>query len=247
MDNLQKVSIYLDESGCFHNDDDKYFVIGGVIFESQNQLIIKREYRKAVNYHLINVSGYNPSDIPRLKEFKSNKIKSPLSQINILKNFEKGTRRYNSKMFGIIIDKDIHKSNSNLNNRKDQENMRYNYFVKRLLYNLFSKYPNYFNNRIIEFNIGCDERSTKLISSKTLEEYLNIELKNTYPFVEMVSVKYISSKNNSYIQLSDLVAGILFKRVNRLNKFYSNSIKGFKEIQNLDIFSNSKKFDIENL
>lgn len=225
----KSIEIYIDESGSFHDENNSHFVIGGLLFSSEHSKFVRAKYRLQVKNHFKKYKIMNVSN-----ELKSTSIKSKHlnRQIDIIENISEDLDSIGAKMFALIVDIKKHKEFSNLNNKRNNENLRYNYFVKHLLLELI-------NSKVIDFdseysiNLCCDFRHDNVGKALKLEDYLELEITNKVQLLTTINVSYINSCRNYITQLSDMVAGLKFKQYNReskINMFCQMRLRTFNKI-----------------
>lgn len=234
MKTKEKIHVFVDESGTFHSDD-KYFVLGGLVVSDETLSNVRNKYRKLVKPYLVNEAGDIILDELKSTWFKKRRINR---HIELIETMGKHLNDKPAILFSLIVDVEKHKQLSNLDgmkNIKNQENLRYNYFLKTIIRKLIVEYSEYIKDKDIELKIRCDERTTKISAKHDLSNYLRIEIASENEEINEITVKYLRSKDNYLIQLADMVAGLKFKefnreiseeqkkRINKINNFFSKT------------------------
>lgn len=212
--------IYLDESGALHHPNTKHFVIGGIVSANNNKLKMLFKRFEQIN-----------------KTDKHSELKACECSFEIKK-----------KLWDISEDKNILKTAIVI--YKDQasfqkEDIAYNYLIGILIANILKKYNLWKlleqdkNSESISFNLHlkCDDRSKKIESLKSLEDYLNTKLidwQNDFLDkkkinVQQIYVEYRNSKLDYRIRFADFISNFIYY----LHKFKKKNKKEF------ELFSNS--------
>ncbi|MCP4482616.1 MAG: DUF3800 domain-containing protein [bacterium] len=195
---MRELSIFLDESGNMHqNSPDRFFVIGGVITEKL--LLLYKKYKKA-NLHLKRMRNFSLG-----KELKASHMKRD-DKIFLLNEIQK--QLPNMRFLAIVVDKE------KLYRKITRVNLFYNYLIKILLLSLAQK--NIINNHTLKIGLLLDNRSIKVASKNSLEDYINIEF-NYHLFVKdhmYFYADYLESSSNFNIQLADLVCNTIWSKYN---------------------------------
>lgn len=190
---MDKIFLVLDESGNLHkNSSVRYFIIGGYLTENtiKARSVFKKElnkYKKKYNINLKNeVKGSLVKDIDKIKILSDvyNKMNKNNFFIPIF----------------IIIDK------NNLKKPIEEVNILYNYFIKVILKRLEKKaWMKHCNS----FEIKLDNKTIKVGSVNTLEEYLKGEFFFTNLKIDKVS--YLDSSKKEEIQLADFICNYYWR------------------------------------
>lgn len=175
--------VFIDDSGDpgfkFNKGSATHFVIGMVIFEDE----LEAEKTAIAIKELKREIGFK--DNTEFRFFKTRKI--------IRQKFLETINKFNFKIRCLVVDKSKIYSDELKNNK----NSFYSYFIKEVLQNS--------NDKILDAKIridGSGDRSFK----RNFVAYLRREL-NSKQRIVMKNCKFVDSKNNVLIQMTDMVAG----------------------------------------
>lgn len=190
--------LIMDESGHLHpNSTGRYFVIGG--FLSKEPTKIQKIFRKT-NRKLKEQKGLDMK-----AELKGSELKSADKRYLM----EKINKAEDTDYVFIVIDKNM------VSRKKIEEvNLFYNYAISILLQCIANRNMIPEDTKLLK--IILDNRSIKLGTHKSLEDYLNtqviIEEKIKGNF--KVNCEYLESHNHYGIQAADLLCNITWAKYN---------------------------------
>ena len=95
------------------------------------------------------------------------------------------------------------------------KNRTFNFLLDIFLYDNLLKNNLPYSNYIIQI----DERNLKLEATKSLQEYLAIQLSLKNDLIEDITVEYFDSENNSFIQISDFFSNLYYSYLMRPNNY----------------------------
>lgn len=187
------MDLIFDESGDWGTLSERYYVIGGFITPNlykirgvtrRSMQDIKKEFPR-----LATVSEIKAQDCPGIaKDYLLRKLV-----------------KENIKIFYIVVDK------NNIQERflkTQNQNVFYNYQL-----GLLAKYIRNGNNYTV-FNFSIDNRSIKVASLNSFQDYIFIELNFKLNKETHVSVKYRDSEHFYEIQAADFICNALWTREN---------------------------------
>lgn len=204
--------VFIDDSGDpgfkLEKGSSKVFIITLVIFDDNLEAEKTSVAIKELRRKL-KVSDYY--------EFKFNKC-SP----KFKKNFIDTVKSFKYRVRAIVVDKNIIYSQRLKNYKEDF----YNYIIMQVL----KHSEGYIRNASLKF----DKRGEKTLRDN-LRVYLSRELDNkSKKFFK--DLKFVDSKENTLIQLTDMVAGSIFAYYSGKDKKYLEILKGSKRIENIWVF-----------
>lgn len=206
---MQTISLFIDDSGVFHNNEE-YFIYAGYIFlDNESKDNAKREYRSLLKEI--------DSELVLGKEYKATalEVKHKRALYNVL-------RKYHS--FGLCVaNNEVY---DNIMSDSKSRNRYKDYALKRAIKNkvidLISK--GLINpDEKIRFNISIDEQGTATnglysFSESIKEEFNNGIINFNYGMIHKpilnvecdVTTHYCDSSNNYLIQAADILANRLW-------------------------------------
>lgn len=204
--------VFIDDSGDpgfkIEKGSSKVFVIALVIFDDNLEAEKTSLSIKELRRKL-KVSDFY--------EFKFNKCNS-----RFRKNFIETTKGFKYRVRAIVVKKDVIYS-SRLKNYKEDF---YNHIVMQVL-----KHSEGF---IKKAKLKFDKRGEKFIRDN-LRVYLSRELDNKNKKI-FSDLKFVDSKENTLIQLADMVAGSIFAKYSEKDKKYFELFKEAKRFENVWVF-----------
>lgn len=208
--------IYLDESGNFIGDKDKYFVIGGFI--TNNPRRTAKAFRK-----------WQHTKFPKKLRYK-NEVKFSDSGINKILRWK--TMNYLSKQDLRIFYIFLNTTNIPLEYRKKkgiETGQLYTQIVGDTLELILPTTET-------EFRVFLDKRPLKGISVEEFKRILKLRLLPYLPKGTALQIENVDSATQPNIQIADWICGALFSFYNKKEKgkeyFHTlkNSIVGEKEL-----------------
>lgn len=202
--------LFIDESGSNTNqkvDQFPYFVICLIrVFDKEKlKKVLKRFISKYYN---------DLKNIDNGKMFKNNKFyELKGSSLNVEMKYKLAKYLAQSNLFEvyyIIVDNKNIEKKFFLN-----KNRTFNFLLDIFLYNNLLKNNLPYSNYIIQI----DERNLKLEATKSLQEYLAIQLSLKNDLIEDITVEYFDSENNSFIQISDFFSNLYYSYLMRPNNY----------------------------
>lgn len=190
----------LDESGHLHSKSTgRYFVIGGILSNNSNLIKITKRFKKA------NLKLKKQKNINIKEELKGTDLKTKDKHF-LLKEIEKVK---DVKYVFVIVDKkQVQKNNLN------SVNLFYNYAINILIECLYNR--GLIPKEIETLRVNLDNRSIKISSQNSLEDYLNIKFKiEKAPLVNFdIKCKYSDSKIDYSIEIADLLCNVCWTKFN---------------------------------
>lgn len=214
---MKEYYLYFDESGNL-GIKDRYFVIACILTENPKQLENKM---KKVLLHIKNTykntkwNGY---------ELKANSCKPWIKEVIYKAIVEKDIQISYIVADKIWIDKKLMKD----------KNCLYNYLLSVLLDN----FKNIFRNNKV--NLILDNKTVKVQSINSFEEYIKIHINYTQRLNSDISVKYMdsSSKSAYIVQAADYIANAIFAYYEHGYKSYYDIIES--KIDTVELFPRRK-------
>lgn len=225
------MNIYIDESGSINNwcNSNKYFVIA--LIHVLDKRGLKSAFKRFISANLeelkfLDQEKINPTTSKILKPggrmFLDNKfVELKGSQLN---------KHFKSKFVNHFLKKPhfeiyyIKIVNSRLTDTFCQNTARvFNYTIRLAL-------EYYITNGYLpdeKCNLQLDERNEKTNTRYFLENYLNTELMLSGKINNEFTVTYFDSANNSFIQLADVFANLLYSHL--LTNNYSEELNKLKD------------------
>ncbi len=206
------VSVYLDESGDLGWKFDKEYRKGGSSrFLTIGAIIIEHNKRHHLKRLMKDV--YKKTNTPKNKELKWAELTAEnrlfiADKLVQLKN-KLGTE---IKFFTITVNKTQVKAHI-----KKDPNKLYNYMIKLMLVQEFSRYQN------VNFNI--DQRSMRVESGNSLHDYLQTILWFDIGAETLLTTTQCDSKCNLGVQVADILSGIV------QNHFEDNKSEPYKKLE----------------
>lgn len=194
------IFLTLDESGHLHsNSSGRYFVIGGFLCDNSSLVKIKRNFKKA-NLILKKQKKMNIKDELKGADLRTKDKHFLLNKINGVNGVK--------YVFIVIDKKQVRKNNLN------SVNLFYNYAIGILIECLYNK--GLILDSVDTLRINLDNRSIKISSQNSLEDYLNIKFKiEKQPMVNFdIKCKYYDSKYDYSIEVSDLLCNVCWTKFN---------------------------------
>ena len=200
-------TIFIDESGNLGKSGN-YMIFALCIMDKKNQRKWKNIAKKYLKKH-------------SLSEIKASNLKYK-QKIFLVKKINKNLKL---KLYlGIIKKNTPFYKNKWIVKNPNKKELVVNYLLGRVLKQVLDKDKMIFVDKKIE--IVMDERNIAIKGNKSLEDYLNTELLNITDYV--ISLEYTDSRNHYCVQLSDLIANIVWaNKEHKKNKFLNNLIKKF--------------------
>ncbi|MBI2621074.1 MAG: DUF3800 domain-containing protein [Candidatus Levybacteria bacterium] len=204
--------VFIDDSGDpgfkTEKGSSKVFVIALVIFEDELEAEKTSLSIKELRRRL-KVSDFY--------EFKFNKC-SP----RFKKNFIDSVRGYKYRVRAIVVKKDVIYSKRLKNYKEDF----YNYIIMQVL--------KHSEGHIKKAKLKFDKRGEKLLRDN-LRVYLSRELDNKNKKV-FSDLKFADSKENTLIQLADMIAGSVFAKYSEKDKKYFEILKESRKFEDVWLF-----------
>ena len=211
---MQKISLYFDESGDLGVKKGRFFLIGAIEIDSNNDKEMNRRAGRIINRFKY---SYNIAKNREIKGclLKRNQRIELLNKI-VLKNV---LIRY------IVLD--IQKTTFLLE-KSDDKNACYNYLIGLIIKDVIKDYPN-----IDEIDLYLDNRSVKIGNRLSLKPYLynkivleQLEFASSYKRIQF-NVKYLESESCYLIQWVDIVSNSIYKLYSRHIKEFYYIVKPF--------------------
>lgn len=199
--------VYFDESGDLGWKFDKPYREGG----SSRYLTIAHVFTTRSNEKYINRyvrSIYESKGRPFRRELKAASLED-YDRINIAKETVKLIKDKRIEIYAVTVKKE----NVDIHIRED-ENMIYNYMVKKCILEKLSEYD--------DVTILPDKRNTKMRLANSLDIYLKLQLYEEYEASTRIAFSPQESHNNYRVQYADYIANIIWRR------FESSDQKAFK-------------------
>lgn len=176
--NTKKYKMYLDESGNFGNHNERYFILGGLIFNTENENIIDSVF-SPLKRHLC--YAYNISELHASKNKSLYSIIAPVigSNCNVIP-------------FAIIIDKKESWAFDVLYDKSFRYNKAIEYICKRLI-----------EEQIISNHDCVDIVLDDININKKEKDNLKNYLPNNFKYINSVSEK--KSEEDIYLQYADII------------------------------------------
>ncbi|WP_342269438.1 DUF3800 domain-containing protein [Spiroplasma endosymbiont of Aspidapion aeneum] len=207
---IKEVYIFLDESG--NPMKSSFFTVGGIIIDALiNRKNIGRNIKKIENTIM--------KKYPNNNECKWSILESLEERKYIFENII----NFGQVNISITADQKKYRKIKNNQNSPISCNLYFNYLVKILL----SNYIGFNDNRNIKFYIMCDNRGISDKGLKSLEDYLNVEIKTNLNFKGEYNfiVKYKKSHDQPLIRYADYYSGM----INSLFKYQSRNYDRWDE------------------
>ena len=203
------MKVYIDESGNL-GEKGRYFIITALIPRNSKRIknIVMRSFLKF------------SKEIPKLKiagELKGSILSFKHKQDFILKL----TKKDDFSIAYIVADK-----KHIIPKLKRDNNLCFNYLARHL----FKYIINQSSQEDIDFII--DNRSIKVASKNTLEDYIRIEAYTKWNFENEINFIYLDSRNSKNLQAVDIVSNAIYGRYYHNKKhFYKLIINRLKSIR----------------
>ncbi|MDD7411304.1 DUF3800 domain-containing protein [Fusobacterium gastrosuis] len=190
----------LDESGHLHSKSaGRYFVIGGVLCDNPSLTKITKKFKKA------NLKLKKQKNINIKQELKGTDLKTSDKHF-LLREIEKiEDVKY---VFVVVDKKQVQKGNLN------SVNLFYNYAINILIECLYNR--GLIPKETETLKINLDNRTIKISSQNSLEDYLNIKFKieKQNPVNFNIRCKYSDSKFDYSIEVADLLCNVCWTKFN---------------------------------
>jgi len=204
---MRKICLYFDESGDLGVRGDRFFLIGAIEIDHDNEKEMNRRAGRIINRFK------NLHNISKNKEIKGCLLNRN-QRIELLNKII-----YKNVLIRYIV-LDIKKTTFLLE-KADDKNACYNYLIGLIIKDVIKDYPN-----IEEIDLFLDNRSVKIGNRLSLKPYLynklvleQLEFSNTFKRIQF-NVKYLESESCYLIQWVDIIS-------NSIYKMYSRSIRDF--------------------
>ena len=207
-DFMRKICLYFDESGDLGIHGGRFFLIGSIEIDYNNDKEMNRRAGRIINRFK---NSYNISKNMEIKGCLLNRNQ----RIELLhKIIFKGVLvRY------IVLDI---KKTTFLLEKADDKNACYNYLIGLIIKDVIKDYPN-----VEEIDLFLDNRSVKIGNRLSLKPYLynklvleQLEFTNSCRRIQF-NVKYLESESCYLIQWVDIISNSIYKLYSRrIREFY---------------------------
>ncbi len=201
--------VFIDESGDpgfkIGEGSSAYFVISLVIFDDHLEAEKASVTIKELRRNLGLSDKY---------EFKFNTTKK-----EIIRNFIETVRKFKFCVRAMVVDK---KGIYHKRLRSDKESF-YNYFIMQLL--------DKSKNRLIDAKLFFDSRGERAVRNE-LRSYLSKRLNNSENHI-FSKFKFVDSKQNTLVQLADIVSGSIMYRYTKGDTSFLQKLKRQGRIEDL--------------
>ena len=185
--------IFIDESGNL-GKGERFFVISVVQFESD---LDYKKWKNLAKSIIKNEDGIEEIKSSAMSYDSKKKVLQRIKEKDIKFTVWLGVIDTNNRYY---VERFIEEDNS--------KELAFNYTLKSLFERNIAKTIQ--KSRIV---VCVDQRSTKTGSKYSLEDYLNAEfIHNSSIGLQSISIQYCDSKSNYGVQLSDLVANIVYTK-----------------------------------
>ncbi len=208
--------LVLDESGHLHtNSSGRYFTIGGFLCKGEELKKITKTFKKT-SLILKKQKKMNLKDELKGSNINTNDKHFLLKKINLINDIK--------YVFVVIDKKQVRKSNLN------SINLFYNYAINILIECLYNR--NLIDVQTSVLKIKLDNRTIKLSSQNSLEDYLNIKfrIERSVPVNFVIKCKYFDSKYDYSIEVADLLCNVCWTKFN------------FPQTDKVSFYLNNKSF-----
>jgi len=196
--------VYIDESGSINRAciGDEYFVVALLYVRDKEKL--KLIFKRFINKNINSLKKLDKAD-KMFTDEKFVELKGSALNTSMKRRFLKFFAQNN--LFKVIYIK-VH--NSSLESKFCENSARsFNYLIRKTTQVLFDK-------KVFEqgdYFLHIDERNIRTDSRRTLEDYLNTELRLNLGYESNFKIQYFDSCNNKLIQIADVLSNIFYSSI----------------------------------